>query len=376
MADLGAEVIKVEPPSGDDYRHIGPFKNGRSALFTMMNRGKKSIVLDLKQADGLKLIHGLAAKADVVVENFTPGVAARLGIGSGQLRASNPRLVYASISGFGQEGPLADRPSYDLIAQAMTGMMDVTGDADGPPMRVGESIADLAAGLYAAWAVTTGLFVRERTGRGRHLDIAMFDTLFSLLPTAFAQYAYADTIPHRVGNRHPLSTPFGSFRCADGDVIIAVANDRLFRRLTEVIGDPRLADDPRCATDSERTRHEPQVRAAIEAWSGSRPVAEVVAILSQAGIPTAPIWNIAQAAESAQVTFRRMVSTIEDAEAGLLKIVEQPVHFSDVERGLLVGVPELGQDTVSVLTELLGCDRSSLERLAVAGVIKGVGLTA
>ena len=373
MADLGAEVIKIEPPTGDDYRHIGPYKGGKSALFTLMNRGKKSVVLDLKSPDGVALAQRLAGKADIVVENFTPGVARRLGVDYATLGTSNKRLVYASISGFGQEGPFADRASYDLIAQAMTGIMDVTGDPAGPPMRVGESIADLAAGLYAAWAIAAALFARERTGQGRHIDIAMFDTLFSLLPTAFAQLAYGDTVPRRVGNRHPLSTPFGSFRCADGEVIIAIANDRLFLRLAELIRSPALGRDPRFASDSERTRHEPEVRAAIEAWTGTRPVAEVVATLTRAGIPTAPIWSIAQAAESAQVAFRKLVSTVEDKAAGALKIVEQPVQFSGQGRGLRVGAPDLGEHTEEVLAELLGCDATTLARLAASGVIKGAG---
>jgi CoA:oxalate CoA-transferase len=191
LADLGAEVIKVEPPGGDDYRHIGPFKQGESALFLLMNRGKKSLTLNLKSARATALAQDLAGTSDVVVENFKPGVAGRLGVDHETLRAINPRLVYASISGFGQSGPLADRPAYDIIAQAMAGLMSVTGDPEGPPTRTGESMADLCGGLYAAWAITAALFARERSGQGRRIDVAMFDSIFSLLPTALAQYLYA-----------------------------------------------------------------------------------------------------------------------------------------------------------------------------------------
>jgi CoA:oxalate CoA-transferase len=369
LADLGAEVIKVEPPSGDDYRHIGPFKGGESALFLLMNRNKKGLTLNLKSAQGAALAQGLAACCDVVVENFKPGVAKRLGVDHQTLIATNPRLVYASISGFGQSGPFAERPAYDLIAQAMAGIMSVTGDPQGPPTRTGESLADLSAGLYAAWAIMVALFARERSGRGRWIDVAMFDSLFSLLPTALGQYLYAGMTPQRTGNRHPLSSPFGSFRAGDGDVVIAVANDALFARLARAMGSPNLSDDPRFASDELRTRNEPSLRAAIEAWTGRLTVGEVVAVLNGHGVPGAPIWTVEQAAESAQVAFRKLLATTEHPRLGEIALIEQPVHFSDTPRGGHAPPPLLGEHTEAVLSKLLGIEGAEIEALRRGGVI-------
>ena len=369
LADLGAEVIKVEPLGGDDYRHIGPFKDGESALFLLMNRNKRGLTLNLKSQRGVALAQALAAQCDVVVENFKPGVARRLGIDHETLAAGNPRLVYASISGFGQRGPLADRPAYDLIAQAMAGMMSVTGDPEGPPTRTGESIADLSAGLYAAWAITAALFARERSGRGRRIDVAMFDSVFSLLPTALGQFLYGGMTPQRTGNRHPLSSPFGSFRAADGEVIIAVANDALFGRLAQAMDAPGLARDPRFASDELRTRNEPALRAAIEAWTGRLTVTEVVAVLDAHGVPGSPIWTVAQAAESAQVAFRQLLGTARHPRLGEIALIEQPVHFSDAPRGGHAPAPLLGEHSETVLGELLGIDRADIEALRREGVI-------
>ena len=206
LADLGAEVIKLEPPQGDDYRHIGPFVQGESALFTLMNRGKQSIVLDLKDPAAQATARAIALHCDVIVENFRPGVASRLGLGP-ELREVKPSLIYASISGFGQTGPAAHLPAYDLVAQAMSGLMAATGEAGGAPLKVGESYGDLMAGLYASWAILAALHKRANTGEGSTIDVAMFDALFSLLPTSHAVQFYADKTPQRVGNRHPLSTP-------------------------------------------------------------------------------------------------------------------------------------------------------------------------
>jgi CoA:oxalate CoA-transferase len=225
LADLGAEVIKLEPPAGDDYRHIGPFVQGQSALFTLMNRGKQSIVMDLKDPAAVGQARSIALGCDVVVENFRPGVAARLGLGP-ELRDVCPSLIYASISGFGQTGPSAHLPAYDLVAQAMSGLMAATGEAGGPPLKVGESYGDLMAGLYAAWGIMAALYQRGQTGQGATLDVAMFDALFSLLPTSHAVQFYAGRVPQRVGNRHPLSTPFGCYTCADGQVVVAQCGTR------------------------------------------------------------------------------------------------------------------------------------------------------
>jgi CoA:oxalate CoA-transferase len=352
MADLGAEVIKVEPPNGDDYRQVGPFKNGESALFSLMNRGKKSVVLDLKERKDRDVARRLAKSSDVVVENFRPGVARKLGVDYAALRKGHPNLIYVSISGFGQSGPFSTRPAYDIIVQAMSGLMDATGHPDGPPTLVGESIGDLAAGLYASWATLAALFARERSGRGRYIDVAMYDALFSLLPTSFARLLFTGEKPRRTGNRHPLSTPFGVYQARDGHVVIAVLNDRLFRQLCTVIGRKDLVEDERYRTDSLRTSNEPPLRAALERWTTRRDVASIVDTLSEHGIPVAPIWNMLDAASSAHVAHRRLIADVTHASRAKTRVLEQPVHFKGRPRGKLRPAPTLGQHTGTILRAL------------------------
>ncbi|QNQ63829.1 CoA transferase [Brucella sp. 6810] len=360
LADLGAEIIKLEPPTGDDYRHVGPFKEGESALFTLNNRGKKSIALDLKKSTDLELAQALAARVDVVVENFRPGVATRLGLGAEALRKASPRLIYCSISGFGQEGPFKDLPAYDLVVQAMSGLMAATGEEGGAPLKTGESIADLIAGLFASWSIMAALVQRNATGQGATLDISMYDALFSMLTTSHAQHFYDGVLPGRVGNRHPLSTPFGCFRTSDGQVVIAVLNGGQFQRLAVLVGKPEIADDPCFATDSSRTEHEPALRALIEEWSGRLTTEEAVAALAAQGLPTAPIWNIAQAANNEHVTARRLVSQLAHPVLGVAPVVGQPVRFDGVKPVAATAAPRLGGDMEAVLKEF-GLEEFELE---------------
>jgi len=369
LADVGADVIKVEPPQGDDYRHIGPFVGGEGGLFLLMNRNKRSIALDLKAPEGFKIAHELIAKCDVVVENFRPGVGDRLGIGYEAAKAINPGVVYLSISGFGQTGPLASRPSYDLIAQAMAGMMSMTGEPGGPPTRVGDALGDLVSGLFGAWAVAIALFGRARTGVGRHLDVAMFDAIFSFLPTPLSLLLFAGASPTRTGNHHAISTPFGSFRTKDGDVIIAVANNALFARLAEVMDRPELVGDPRFDCDTNRTVNAAELRALIDAWTSRRSVDEVVGLLDAAGVPASPIWSLDQAAASAHVAFRQLFADVEHPAAGRVRLMEQPVHISDLPRGALAPPPLLGQHTDAILGELLGLSPERRAELRQAGII-------
>ncbi|MTH35850.1 CoA transferase [Paracoccus limosus] len=344
LADLGAEIIKLEPPSGDDYRHIGPFKDGESALFTLNNRGKQSLVLDLKDPADLALAKGIAAQVDVVVENFRPGVAARLGLGAEDLRAANPGLIYCSISGFGQQGPFRDLPAYDLVVQAMSGLMAGTGEEGGAPLKTGESVADLIAGLFASWSIMAALVGRNASGQGATLDVAMYDALFSMLTTSHALHLYAGKLPQRVGNRHPLSTPFGCFATSDGQVVIAVLSGKQFAALAGLIGAPEAASDPRFASDESRTEHEPAVKALIEAWSKGLTTEEAVAALAGVGLPAAPIWDIAQAADSDHARARGLVSLL-----GATPVVGQPVRF-DGEKPLAgTPAPALGGDRAAIL---------------------------
>lgn len=352
LADLGAEIIKLEPPSGDDYRHVGPFLNGESALFTLNNRGKKSLVLDLKKPEDLAVARAIAERVDVVVENFRPGVAARLGLGADALRAANARLIYCSISGFGQSGPFRDLPAYDLVVQAMSGLMAGTGEEGGAPLKTGESIADLIAGLFASWSIMAALVQRDRTGKGASLDVAMYDALFSLLTTSHALHLYAGMLPQRVGNRHPLSTPFGCFATRDGQAVIAVLNGRQFSTLAALIGAPQAADDPRFSTDESRTAHEPALKALIEAWSRGLTTEEAVAALAGAGLPAAPIWDIAEAAASAHAAARGLVSHLPHPVLGLAPTVGQPVRFDGEKPVAAASAPRLGADLAAILMEL------------------------
>ena len=347
LADLGARVIKVEPVGGDDYRHVGPWIDKESALFAFANRGKESIVLDLKNPDDLSFALQLSDHADVVVENFRPGVAAKLGIGADALMARNSRLIYASISGFGQTGPMRERPAYDIIVQALTGLMSITGDPEGPPTLVGEAIGDLTAGLYGSWAILAALFQRERTGAGCHIDLAMFDALLSLMPTATCRYIATGKVPERVGNRHPLSAPFGAFRTGDGYVIVAVLNPKLFEQFCAVIGHPEFLADPRFATDSERAANESVLRSAFEEWSLRYSTAEVVAALSKAGVPTAPIMGVGEAVDSEHAKSRKLFRT---ATLGGhdLRLPEQPAIFSTMERGRAVNAPGLDEHSAKI----------------------------
>ncbi len=349
LADVGAEVIKVEAPQGDDYRRIAPFVGDESAYFLSVNRNKKSVVIDLKSEEGLRQVRELAATCDVLVENFRPGVAERLGLGYDTLSRENPRLIYASISGFGQHGPFATRPAYDLIVQAMSGVMEVTGAEDGPPTLVGESIGDLTAGVYAAWAISTALFHRERRGRGQYIDVAMFDSLFSFGISSLVQYLHAGKVPRRVGNRHPVSAPFGAFACADGHVVIAVLNDVTFARLGLVLGRPELVQDARFADDPGRGAHEAELRDIIEAWSREQPVAQVVSALVEQGVPAGPIWNIEQAIESGQVAERHLLRETRHPSLGRIRVPGQPVRFSALEARPTRPPPQLGEHTQAYL---------------------------
>lgn len=370
LADAGADVIKIEArEGGDDARHFAPRQGGEGTYFMLLNRGKRSVTLDLKSPRGREILHGLARQADVLVENFRPGAADRLGIGYEAMAAVNPRLVYASISGFGQKGPLAGVAAYDIIAQAMSGLMSITGFPDGPPTRVGESLGDIIAGLYGAFGILTALQARQHTGRGQHVDVAMFDSMFSLLVTPLSQYLFTGEEPRRVGNRHPVSTPFDAYRARDGLAIIAVANERLFARLAACMGHPGLEGDPRFSSDERRTRNEPALRAIIEAWTATRSVAEVVETLSREGIPSSPIWTVPEAANSAQVAERGLITHLDHPSAGNIPLVPQPVRFSDTPAGVRRPPPLLGEHTGEVLAGALGLDAAAIAALRDGGVI-------
>ncbi|OWX98637.1 CoA transferase [Thioclava sp. IC9] len=369
LADLGAQVIKIEPPRGDDYRHIGPFRDGESALFALTNRGKSSIVIDLRVPEGQALARQLAGQCDVVIENFRPGVAARLGLDPAELRMDNPGLVYCAISGFGQDSPASGLPAYDLVVQAMSGWMDATGEEAGGPLKVGEALGDIAAGLYAVIAILAALVGKEKTGRGASLDVAMLDSLVAMLPTSHAVHLYANRPVERVGNRHPLSTPFGTYRTQDGLAIIAALSDRQFTALCQVIGAPDIAEDPRFLTDETRTQNEPALRAVIEGWTTRHPTEKVVAALAEAQVPSAPIMTLAQQLASHHAHARALVRQLPHHSLGESPVVGQPIRFEGAAPLAETGAPALGGETRKILQEA-GLSAAQISRLIAAGVVK------
>lgn len=370
FADLGAEVIKIEMPNaGDDSRHFGPFVDGESAYFMLLNRGKKSVTLDLKSDRGRDLLKALVAECDVVVENFRPGVAKRLGLHYEALKEINPALIYASISGFGQDGPLADRPAYDLIVQAMSGVMDITGQRDGPPTAVGESVVDVCTGMFAAWGISTALFSRERTGKGRHLDIAMLDTMYSMMLTVLGMQLFTDRPPSRVGSRHPVTYPVDVFATTDGYIVMVITTDRAFGALCDVIGRPDMANDEKFRTNADRNANEAELKAAIEAWTSTLSREAAVAALAEAGLPAGPVLSVGDVAESEHIAHRGMMTPAPHPVFGDAPTVRQPVIFSDAEQTSGASSPMLGEHTRQVLASVLGMQDSELDTLEKDGVV-------
>ncbi|WP_109477992.1 CoA transferase [Paraburkholderia sp. C35] len=367
LGDLGADVIKIEPPSGDDYRAVGPFNaDGESGLFAAMNRNKRSIVLDLKTEAGRELARALCVDADVVVENFRPGVAGKLGIGYAELSVANPSLVYASVSGFGQTGPESHRPAYDIILQAMCGLMDATGSPDGPPTMIGESVSDVVSGLFASWGVLAALLAREKSGKGTHVDVSMFDATLGLSATLVARYAATGIAPRRVGNRHPSSAPFGAFRAADGFYVVAVLNNKLFAAFAHAIGAPYLIDDARFASDASRCQHESALRETIEAWSSTLSVDEVNCALGAAGVPVAPIRNLQQALESEHAAHRAVLTEVKRDAKPTTRVPSQPVKFSAYASNCVQSAPALGEHADALLQQL-GYDAEDIAVLRERG---------
>ena len=354
LAELGARVIKVENPrGGDDARHIGPFLEGRSAYFMSLNRGKESIALDLKAPEDLAIFEALLEGADVLVENFRPGALERLGYGWQELHARYPRLILAQASGFGQTGPYRERPAYDLVVQAMGGIMSLTGPAEGEPTRVGTSIGDIAAGLFTTVGVTAALHHRERSGEAIRVDVSMLDSQVALLENAVARFAATGEVPGPIGSRHPSITPFQALHARDGQLVVAAGNDALFARLCEVLGVPALAEDERFATNELRTRHVAELAEALEASLAERPVGEWLAALETAGVPCGPIQDVGQVMEDPQVVARNMIVHAEDPRAGRVAMPGSPIKLSGSEDPATRSpAPELDGDRARILAEL------------------------
>ncbi len=354
LADLGARVIKVEVPGrGDDSRQYGPFVNGKSAYFTSLNRGKESIALDLKADGDRSIFERLLARGDVLIENFRAGAMERLGYGWEDLHARHPRLIYAAASGFGHTGPYAQRPAYDIVVQGMGGIMSVTGETGGPPLRVGTSVGDITAGLYTAIGVAAALAHRARTGAGIKLDVAMLDCQVAILENAIARYFATGVAPVPQGARNPSIAPFEPYQAADGYIILAAGNDVLFRRLSEVLERPELADDPRFLTNTGRTGNVTALKAELDAALGTRPRAEWLELLDAAGIPCGPINNIEEVVNDRQVAARNMLVHTDDPVAGERRMTGNPIKMSEfADPDTRSPAPELDQHRERILREL------------------------
>jgi CoA:oxalate CoA-transferase len=353
LADLGARVIKIEQAGkGDDSRAYGPFINGKSGYFVAQNRGKESIALDLKDADDIAILHRLLAKADVLIENFRPGTMERLGLDYDSLKARYPRLIYAATSGFGQTGPYADRPAYDVIAQAMGGLMSVTGHEGGPPTRAGSSIGDLGAGLFTAIGISSALFDRARTGKGMQIDVAMLDCQIALLENSIIRYFATGQSPKPAGARHPSIAPFEPYRTQDSHIVIACGNDELFRRLAKTLGHPEIAADPRFSLNAQRSDHVLALKDTLEAILGDQPTEHWLALLGKAGIPCAPINDVAHACADPQVVARNMVVPLMDEALPGIKLAGLPIKMSAYDDATSrPAAPDLDADRARILAD-------------------------
>ena len=329
LADLGARVIKVEKPgTGDDSRAFGPFVEGKSAYFMSINRGKESIALDLKTAPDRRRFESLLEGADVLVENFRAGAMERLGYGWEALHPRFPRLVYAACSGFGHTGPYAGRPAYDLVVQAMGGIMSLTGHPGGPPTRVGSSIGDIVAGLFTAIGIGGALYRRTISGTGMKVDVSMLDCQVAILENALARYFASGEVPGPLGARHPSITPFQSYATADGHVVVAAGNDALFAKLCAALDRPALARDPRFVDNAARNANIDALQTALEARLTTRPTAHWLSVFAGAGVPCAPINTVEDVVADRHLAARNMIVEAADAVAGRVRMAGNPIKLS------------------------------------------------
>ena len=369
LADMGADVIKVEPPGGEATRHMAlELAPGVSGPYLAVNRNKRGLVLDLKKPEAVAVLKRLAAASDVLVENFRPDVAERLGIGYEVLRAVNPRLVYCSISGFGRTGPYAGRGGYDLIAQGMSGITSATGSPDGPPVKVGVPVADLGAGLFAAFGILCALRARRATGRGQLVDTSLFEAGLALSAWEATEYWYTGQIPRRLGTAHRLNAPYQAFRASDGHFTVGAANSRLWPRFCAILGLERLVTDARFKTVGDRVRNQRELERVIEEVTAGQSREHWLDKCEEAGIPAGPISSVPEALADRQAVARGMVQEYDYPGAGRVRALGNPVKLSRSPARLAKAAPRLGEDTEAVLAEL-GLARAEIDALRRAGAI-------
>jgi len=355
LSDLGARVIKVEPPGGDDARAYGPWVDGESAYFMSLNRGKESIAINLKDDADRELFERLLDKADVLIENFRPGTMTKLGYGWDDLKAKHPKLIYAACSGFGQTGPLSQRPAYDMVVQGMGGIMSLTGHDGGPPTRVGTAIGDITAGMFTAIGINSALYERAVSGRGQFIDVAMLDCQLAIVENAIARYFTTGQNPGPSGARHPAIAPFECYESGDGHIIMAAGNDVLWAKLCDALGASGLVEDERFRTNPERMTNVLALKDELEKILKSDTTDHWLAKLEAAGVPCGPLQSVGQVVGHPQSLARNMVVGIDDAKAGPLKIAGNPIklsnHADPEQRG---GVPALNEDRERIIAELNG----------------------
>jgi len=370
LADLGARVIKIEQPGrGDDTRAWGPpFVRGESAYFLSINRNKESVALDLKHSRARGILDTLVSRADVIVENFRPGTMERLGLGYDTLAARHSRIVYCSISGFGQTGPRRAEAGYDAMMQAEAGLMSITGAADGPPFRLGVAIGDIATGMFAVQGILAALYARERSQRGQRVDIAMLDAVTALLTyQASIAFATGDT-PSRMGNRHPSIAPYDTFTAADGEFVLSVGNDDQFRRLAGILRRPELGIDPQYASNADRVRHYDALRDTLSRLFSAWARADLLAALTAAGVPCSAVRSVTEALQDPQLSAREMIVPLEHVSAGGIRVLGSPLKLSETPASVRTPPPALGQHTDAVLREI-GMSDSDIASLRAARAI-------
>ncbi len=369
LADLGAEIIKIEQPEkGDDSRAYGPYKNGESAYFMSLNRNKESITLNLKAPEGKEILKELVKKVDILVENFRPGTMEKLGLGYDVLKQINPRLVYASSTGYGQTGPYSQRPAYDAVVQAMGGIMSITGQADGMPTRVGTSIGDIAAGLFCAVGILAALQERERSGLGQMVDVAMLDCQVAILENAISRYEFTGEIPHPIGNRHPSIVPFETFNTLSDPIMVAAGNDRLWVTLCELM-ELDIACDPRFATNPQRNEHYAELRPILAEKFLTKTAEEWQPMFDKAGIPSGPINTVDKVVKNEQVVAREMILEVEHPVAGTTRVPGIPIKLSRTPGKIRIPAPVLGADTEKLLSHYLGLSVEQIAELREKQVI-------
>ncbi len=382
LADLGADVIKVERPGGgDDSRAFGPpwLKDGQgadtkeSAYFAATNRGKKSITINLSKPEGQKLVRKLAAQVDVLLENYKHGDLARYGLGYEDLRKINPKLIYCSVTGFGQTGPYRERPGYDFMIQGMGGLMSITGERDdlpgGGPQRVGVPIVDIMTGMYASIAVCAAIAHRAETGIGQHLDLALLDTQVAFLANQAMNYLATGEAPGRLGNAHPNIVPYQTFNTKDGAIILACGNDNLFNKFCELAGCQALAQDPRFSTNAKRVENREEITAQLNAVFKQRTTREWVEALEQGGVPNGPINNLEQVFAEPQVIARNVKIEMDHPTAGKVPLVASPMRFSATPVEYKLPPPTLGQHTDEILQDVLKCGAAEIARLRADKIV-------